>query len=417
MKPLELPPLGTEPIVYPELHRLRVAFVASSLRLGGAEKQTVYLARTLFEAGASVRFYYLGGGGYYETVLRETGLPVRQIHIPNQPLRILVKLTRALRRLRPHVVMANQFGDLRYAAIAGRSGKALILGGVRSDGWYELRSHGWLSRLMLRMTHGLVANSQHARQTLVTQGVQPQKLQVLPNVIDLRDFDSRCAQPSKFPLPADRVAVAAVGSLHPCKRFDRFLEALALARRSEPALLGVIAGADYGEKAGLQARADALGLGTQDLRFVGECHDVPALLARSGMLVLTSDYEGFPNVILEAMAARLPVITTPVGDAGLIVEHGKTGFVTAPDDAQGLAAFMVQLAQSPSLRTELGEAGRKRVEQEFNHESLADRLLGIFHHFAARQQRTKLLELLERGVPATGLASLADAMIAENSVA
>jgi glycosyltransferase involved in cell wall biosynthesis len=252
---------------------------------------------------------------------------------------------------------------------------------------------------MLRLAHGFVANSRHAMQTLVSQGVKPQKIDVLPNVIDLRDFDSRTVLPLRFSMPSERVTVAAVGNLHPCKRFDRFLEALALARRTEPALAGVIAGADYGVRAALQERAGALGLGPQDLVFLGECDCVPALLAHSALLVLSSDYEGLPNVVVEAMAARLPVITTPAGDAGVVVQHGQTGFVVQPNDTEEMAALMIKLAQSPSLRAELGEAGRKRVEQEYNYELLADRLVGIFHRFARQQRRTSLLELLECGAP------------------
>lgn len=388
--------------------------MASSLRLGGAEKQTVYMARTLFQAGICLRFYYLGSGGHYETVLREMGAPVRRIYFPNKPVRILVQLTRALRRLQPHIVLATQFGDLRFAGIGGRLCGALTLGGVRSDGWYELRTHGRLSRLMLRLAHGLVANSRHARQTMISQGVEPRKIELLPNVIDLSDFDVRSAQPPRSALP-DGIIATAAGGLHPCKRFDRFLEALAAARRNEPALTGVIAGADLGAKTSLQAKASALGLGPRDARFIGECHNVPALLARSAMLVLTSDYEGFPNVILEAMAARLPVITTPAGDAAVLVQQGRTGFVVEPDDTKGMAELMVRLARTPSMRMELGEAGRRRVEQEYDYESLAGRLLTLFHRFAGRQQRRVLCELLERGVPGRKTATLDSAPFAESS--
>jgi glycosyltransferase involved in cell wall biosynthesis len=270
---------------------------------------------------------------------------------------------------------------------------------------------------MVHLAHGLITNSQHARQTLVSQGIKPEKFELLPNVIDLRNFDARAALPLKFGLPLDRTIVTAVGGLHPCKRFDRFLEALALARTSEPALTGVIAGADFGAKAALQAKAEALGLGPQDVRFLGECHGVPALLTRSAMLVLSSDYEGFPNVILEAMAARLPVITTPVGDARLIVQHGRTGYVVEPDDTQGMAAFMVTLAQSPSPRTEMGEAGRKRVEREYDYESLANRLAEVFRRFASQHQRTSLLELLESGLPAGKTGTLSEALVLEEPAA
>jgi len=390
---------------------LRVAVVATSLRLAGAEKQTVYMARALAWAGIDVRFFHLGGGGYYEDVLRQTGVPVHRIFTPNQPWVMLAGLTRTLCRLRPQIVLAAQFGDLLYGAAAGRCCNAMVLGGVRSDGIYELNAHGRLGRWMARLAHGLVANSYRARQNLVGRRISSQKIEVLPNVIDLRDFDERSVLPAGVFLPSDRVILAAVGSLHPYKRLDRFLEALAVARCSEPALAGVIAGADCGARVELQARAKTLGLTPRDLAFLGEVDRVPALLARAAMLILTSDYEGFPNVILEAMAARLPVISTSAGDAGLIVQHGETGYVADGEDIQSLAAHMVQLAQSPSRRRSFGEAGRKRVEHEYNCELLAERLVAIFHKFASRQQRSSLCELLERGVPAINSEAIPGAFI------
>src|SRR5256886_15241840 len=70
---------------------LRVALVTSSLRLAGAEKQTVYMARALLEAGIDARLFYFGGGGHYETVLQQTGVPLIQIYAPNRPWLILAR--------------------------------------------------------------------------------------------------------------------------------------------------------------------------------------------------------------------------------------------------------------------------------------------------------------------------------------
>lgn len=379
---------------------LRVAVVASSLKLGGAEKQAFYITRCLHRAGIEVQFFHLGGGGHFETDLLETGVAFHRIYLPNRPLLMLAKLTAALCRWRPQIVLSVQFGDLRYAIPAGRICRALVLGGIRSDGFYELKQHGRWSRWMFRLADGLISNSFQARKNLVSQKINPQKIEVLSNVIDLPEFDRRRTEPLEMSLPANRIIVAAVGNLHACKRFDRFIGALALARRSEPSLAGVIAGTDYGVKVELQAQANALGLTPRDLVFLGKVGNIPALLARSAMLALTSDYEGFPNVILEAMAARLPVISTRAGDAALVVQNEKTGFVVERDDTQSLAAFMVQLAQSPALRKKLGEAGRRRVEREYNCEPLAERLLAVFHHFAGRQRKFSLCESLEHGAPA-----------------
>jgi len=375
--------------------RLRVALIASSLRLGGAEKQFVYMARGLFAAGVDARVFYLGSGGYYEPVLRETGIPLRQIHTPGRPWLILARLIKALRIFRPHLVLTSQFDELVYGAIAGRLCQALVLGGVRSDGFYELKSRPHLSRWMLRLSDGLIANSVRAKENLLSCGVKPPRIEVLSNVIDLHDFDTRARMPSPISLPAGRVIAAAVGSLNPSKRLDRFLDALSTARRREPALFGLIAGADQGAKASLQQRANALGLTPHHLSFFNETDRVPALLSQAQVLVLCSDCEGFPNIILEAMAARLPVVTTPVGDAGLVVQDGITGYVVGAEDKQRMAECLVRLAQSPELRRQFGEAGRKRVEQEYQCESLSDRLLSLFREFASRPPRASLLMRLK----------------------
>ncbi|HEY5914217.1 MAG TPA: glycosyltransferase, partial [Verrucomicrobiae bacterium] len=107
----------------------RAAVVASSLKLAGAEKQTVYMARALFEAGTDVRVFYLGEGGHYETVLRRLGIPLVQIYRQNRPMFMLARLVSAFFRFRPQIVLAPQFSDLLQAGIAGRLCRALTLGG------------------------------------------------------------------------------------------------------------------------------------------------------------------------------------------------------------------------------------------------------------------------------------------------
>jgi len=96
------------------------------------------------------------------------------------------------------------------------------------------------------------------------------------------------------------------------------------------------------------------------------------------------------------MAARLPVITTPAGDASLVVQHGQTGYAVEREDVEEMAEFMVRLARSPSMRLNFGEAGRNRVKQEYNYNSLAGRLVAIFQRFASQERRASLHQMLER---------------------
>ena len=174
---------------------MRAALIATSLRLAGAEKQFVYVARALVEAGIDARVYYLGGGDHYQAILTKAGIPLRQLFNPGRPLLMLGRLIKELHRFKPDVVLASQFGDLIFAGVAGRLCHALVLGGISSDGFYELRTSGRRSRLLLRLAHGLIANSYRAKNNLISQQVSPQKIAVLPNVIDLRDFDLQASKP------------------------------------------------------------------------------------------------------------------------------------------------------------------------------------------------------------------------------
>lgn len=252
---------------------------------------------------------------------------------------------------------------------------------------------------MLKLSHGLIANSHRAKDNLVSLGIETQKIAVQPNVIDLCDFDHKAAKPLVKSGLANRILITAVGSLHECKRFDRFLDGLAVARQRQPNLFGVIAGTDVGEKAALERKARRLGLIPGHLEFLGECEHIPSLLAHSRLLISCSDYEGFPNVILEAMAARLPVLATPVGDVEQIVKDGATGFLLKPDDAQGMADRIVHLINDPAFSTQMGQAGRKRVEQDYNVASLAPRLMSIFSEFAGKYGKKSILGLLQRRPP------------------
>jgi glycosyltransferase involved in cell wall biosynthesis len=126
---------------------------------------------------------------------------------------------------------------------------------------------------------------------------------------------------------------------------------------------------DGARRAAFESMAAELGL-KQNFLFLGQRHDVADLLACCDVAVLPSHAEGFPNALLEYMAAGLPAIATDVGGSSEVVEHGVSGLLTAPDDPNALAKAILSLLQNPAAALELARAGRERVRRDFSFEQM-----------------------------------------------
>lgn len=360
--------------------RGRVAFVAGTLGQGGAEKQLVYMVRALLRAGFETRVYCLTRGEHHEGALKELGVEPIWFGQRHHPMQRLIQLIKLLRQQPPDILQSAHFYTNLYVGLACRMLRLTGIGSLRNDTYYEIKNNGRWGPWLLRLPPVLIANSEAARRNAVASGRKETDISVLPNVIDLDQFDRQAEEPASEDFHSLPV-VAATGRLVPAKRFDLFLEALAEAKRQGAALRGLIIG-DGPERARLEAHAQRLGLEAEAARFAGRRDDVPALLRRSRIFCLSSDHEGFPNVILEAMAARLPVISRPAGDAAEIVRHGTTGYVVAGADPVPMAEWIVKLLREPEEGRALGAAGRRRVEEHYSAEVLAQRMITIYHGIA-----------------------------------
>ena len=246
---------------------LRVALLAGGLTRGGAEKQLVYMARALRDAGVSVRVYTLGDGEFYEAALHDAELSPVWVGRAANPVSRLVAFVGALRRFRPHIVQAAHSYVNLYIAFAARVYGSLALGAVRGDAIHDVRENGRWGRWLLRMPDALLMNSFRARYNAERLGVERSRLYVVPNVIDASAF-ARHPHPSENKLAPGRTVAVAVANLVPSKRLDRFLEALAQGRRVAPSLKGILVGQGP-ERASLEALAHRLGLLPEGLEF---CH-------------------------------------------------------------------------------------------------------------------------------------------------
>jgi len=138
----------------------------------------------------------------------------------------------------------------------------------------------------------------------------------------------------------------------------------------------VIAGADYGCREQLEQQREAVGLRPESLRFIGPVSDARELICAADIFLLTSDYEGMPNVVLEAMAAGVPAVCTIASNAGDLITDGREGFVVAPSP-EALGQRVRLLASDAALRSSIGTAASTRARHLYHPQPIAQRLWSL----------------------------------------
>jgi glycosyltransferase involved in cell wall biosynthesis len=314
------------------------------------------------------------------------------------PLFAVPAVWRALRRFRPHVVQVHESdGGLAAFLVAvlaprldpvprlvallqvsyleeRRAVRPLVAGGrvlgrpgsvERRFRWGKAPLHialGWLTARAadLVLAPSAATAEEVRRDYLGGLGGRPARVGVIPNVTG-----GLPVEPAARPVDEAPGYLLFVGRLRIRKGVEVLLEALRSLRATQPGACLLVAG-DGEHRASLERRAAELDLGSA-VRFLGRCDAgrVRGLLRGACALVVPSIYEGMPLVVLEAMEAGVPVIASRVSGIPEVVADGRTGWLVPPEDPERLAAALEAALADPEEARRRGEAGRRRVEDEF----------------------------------------------------
>ena len=354
---------------------LRVMFVLTSMPVGGAETLLVEMVRRLDRKRFLPELCCLKTFGPLGEVLAAeipafTGL-WRNKYDP----RILLRLWRLLAdRQIDAVVTVGTGGDrMFWGRLAAWLGSLpVICSALHSTG---LPNHvERLNRLLAPITDAFVAVARpHGRYLAEHEGCPAAKVEVIPNGVDVDRFAPRQADAAlrdTLGLPQAAPVAGIIAALRPEKQHDLFLRAAALVHRQSPQCHYLIVG-DGPLRAGLEALAGELGL-TGVVHFLGTRDDVPQLLALLDVFVLTSKMEANPVSILEAMASGKPVVAPRVGSVPETVLDGRTGYLVVPDNADEVAAKILELIADPVRAVALGQAGRQEVVAHWSIERMVE---------------------------------------------
>ncbi len=244
-----------------------------------------------------------------------------------------------------------------------------------------------LIKLTNRLMDMTIAVSESSREMLIRNyGIPGEKIVSIRNGVDLSQFDTAFdtnAMRVDLGLRASDPVAVFVGRMADRKGHISALKAVAEIRKRIPGYRLVFVGEGEIEKE-LRAEAMALGL-TTEVIWAGFRRDVPAILASVDLLILPSEDESLPFVILEAMGSRLPVVATDVGGISEQIEDGVTGRLIRPRDVAGLAKAVIDVLDRPDRGKSLGEAGRRKLEAEFSIEASVGRVSEIYRDIYMRQ--------------------------------
>lgn len=359
---------------------IRVLFVISSLNRGGTEMRLVEIINGLDRDRFEARLFVAKGGEL---------IPEVREHLAEADVKRSAAVLERLRRLwavlydwRPDVVWCVQGGLLGFtgrimARVQGVPVIILSLHGHRAGG----SGLDWPNVALTRLLRTPVVVVSHTLyRALLGQGIPAGYLTVIPNGVDSARF---CPAPPGS--RRDGIVVGTVGNLLPVKGHKLLIQAAAQIVQDHPEVQFLIVGEGQ-ERPRLERLIADLQLSLH-VRLLGRRNDIPDILRTLDLFVLTSHHEGMPNVVLEAMATGLPVVTTDFGDAAALIGE-DAGIVLTGRDPAALATTILELIEDPAQIAAMGSAARQRAVTRFSQEQM----------IRAREQL--ILEQLARRRPA-----------------
>lgn len=370
---------------------LSVAFVITGLEPGGAERAMVRLVTGLPRPEFAPRVYSLLprpelGRDLLITELETAGVEVRFLDVASNwgCLSATHHLARMLGEQRADLVQTFLLhGNVFGAWAAHKAGIPRVVTGLRvaeRRGRWRLWLERWAARWAMRHVAVSESVSQFAR---TSGGLKAERIVVIPNGVDVEAF--RAATPARLEelgVPAGRKVVASIGRLDPQKGLNWLLE-------SAPRWLGACPQHDLlivgqgPERVRLERQAAGLGIAPR-VHFAGWREDIAGILKSSDLLVLSSAWEGMPNILLEAMAAGLPVVARQVEGVAEVLGEGTGARAQSSEvnNAQDFCDKLVTILTHSELGRRLGLENQRRVAENFRWDQMIGRYAELYRVLA-----------------------------------
>lgn len=340
---------------------LDVVFLTQDLCFGGTQRQTLELARRMDRKHFAPALWTLSGPTDLDSLAAQYNVPVVNLGLAAMPGPPSVfSLVGRLFADSPDIMVTCMAPGNIWGRLTAQLRRVPVIIGTCRGGGAPVRQH---EQYLWRTAHHMVCNSMQLYNTLNTLGMPTGRLTYIPNGVDTETFEAPLSPVSERPPVILCVARLASDKDHMTllRAFGRVLEQHPTAQLrfvgdgpQEFTLRKFIEGPPF------KGRVEIIH-GSTDMRMYYQ---------QARIFALSSQREGQPNVILEAMSSGLPVVSTNVGGIPSLIQEGKTGFMSPASDAVTMAANICRLLEDPDLCEKMGQAGRDAVVQNFAFEAM-----------------------------------------------
>lgn len=352
---------------------VHVVFSIDTMNVGGTEMNAVRTAERLDRRKFRLSVVTLGGDGPLAARYEALGIPVTRFPIDSlygpHTLRQGARLARFLRRERVSVVHCHDQYSNFFSVLSARAARVPVV--IASKRWlHSPLRYRVANGIGFRLSTRVLANSEFVASSLEHEDrLRRDRVIVIPNFVDAQAFeppseDVLTSWRRELQLEPDALVVGIVASLSPIKDHATLLRAATHLMSRHPRLRVVVVG-DGPERDSLRRLVTELGLASV-VRFAGLRPQVPSFHYLFDVSVLTSTSEGFPNSLVEAMAAGRPIVATNVGGVTDAVRDGENGLLVPARDPAALARALGSLLENRELRAAMGAAGAKRAREDFH---------------------------------------------------
>lgn len=358
------------------IRKARICHITKATGVAGSEKHLLMLLRGLDKAKYQVKLVLLveRDTPLDDYVLRfeEVGIQVKRVLIRGDvDLLLIWRLYRLLREgnydlIHSHLIHADLYGTLA----AKLAGVPIIVSTKHNENVFRRHPfYAFLDRTAARFADKIITISDSLKRFAVeVEGLDVEKIVRIHYGLDPTHASTgdaaRRSLRAELGIGRDRPLAAIVARLIPQKGHGYLLHAFKRVLGALPEARLLVVGEGYLREE-LESLAEELGVAS-NVTFTGFRRDVPRIMDGIDLFVLSSLWEGFGLVLLEAMAASKPIVATMVSAIPEIVLHGETGILVPPNDPELMAEGITKLLTQPTLARQMGCKGKQRLEQEFS---------------------------------------------------